>query len=54
MQNIVLKTNPNDNVAIVATPAGLKRGAIVLTGIVLEEDIPMGHKVALKLSLIHI
>ena len=48
MQNIVLKTNPNDNVAIVATPAGLKRGAIVLNGIVLEEDIPMGHKVALK------
>jgi galactarate dehydratase len=48
MQNIVIKTSPNDNVAIVANPAGLKRGAIVLTGIVLEEDIPMGHKVALK------
>lgn len=48
MQNIVIKTSPNDNVAIVANPAGLKRGAIVLTGIVLEEDIPMGHKVALQ------
>ncbi|MDZ7936403.1 MAG: galactarate dehydratase [Emticicia sp.] len=48
MQNIVIKTNPNDNVAIVANPTGLKRGAIVLTGIVLEEDIPMGHKVALQ------
>ncbi|HLO42742.1 MAG TPA: galactarate dehydratase [Leadbetterella sp.] len=44
----VIKTSPNDNVAIVADPTGLKRGAIVLTGIVLEEDIPMGHKVALK------
>ncbi|WP_305951757.1 galactarate dehydratase [Emticicia oligotrophica] len=48
MQNIVIKTTPNDNVAIVANPTGLKRGAIVLDGVVLEEDIPMGHKVALK------
>ncbi|WP_255037756.1 galactarate dehydratase [Lacihabitans soyangensis] len=48
MQNIVIKTSPNDNVAIVANPTGLKRGAIVLDGVVLEEDIPMGHKVALK------
>lgn len=48
MKNIVIKTTPNDNVAIVANPTGLKRGAIVLDGIVLEEDIPMGHKVALK------
>ncbi|MCP9746390.1 galactarate dehydratase [Lacihabitans sp. CS3-21] len=48
MENIVIKTNPNDNVAIVANPTGLKRGAIILNSIVLEEDIPMGHKVALK------
>lgn len=48
MNNIVIKTSPNDNVAIVANPTGLKRGAIVLDGVVLEEDIPMGHKVALK------
>lgn len=48
MQNIVIKTNPNDNVAIVANSTGLKRGAIVLDGVVLEEDIPMGHKLALK------
>jgi galactarate dehydratase len=41
MQNIVIKTNPNDNVAIVANPSGLKRGSIVLDGIVLEEDIPI-------------
>ncbi len=48
MQNIVIKTSPNDNVAIVANPTGLRRGVIVLDGVVLEEDIPMGHKVALK------
>ena len=48
MQNIVIKTNPNDNVAIVSNPSGLKRGAIVLDWVVLEEDIPMGHKIALK------
>ncbi|MCP9770470.1 galactarate dehydratase [Lacihabitans sp. LS3-19] len=47
MQNIVIKTSPTDNVAIVANPEGLKRGAIVLNSIVLDEDIPMGHKVAL-------
>ena len=44
----VIKTSPNDNVAIVANPIGLKRGAIVMNSIVLEEDIPMGHKVALQ------
>lgn len=48
MQNIVIKTTPNDNVAIVANPTGLKRGAIVLDGIELVEDVPMGHKVALQ------
>jgi galactarate dehydratase len=48
MENIVIKTNSNDNVAIVANPTGLKRGAIILNGIVLEENIPMGHKVALQ------
>ncbi len=48
MKNIVIKTTPNDNVAIVANPTGLKRGAIVLDGIELVEDVPMGHKVALQ------
>jgi galactarate dehydratase len=46
--NIVIKTTSSDNVAIVANPSGLDRGAIVLDGIVLEEGVPMGHKVALK------
>lgn len=48
MSNIVIKTSPNDNVAIVATPLGLKRGSIVLGSTVLVENIPMGHKVALQ------
>ncbi|MBD2756677.1 galactarate dehydratase [Spirosoma validum] len=48
MKNIVIKTTPSDNVAIVANPLGLDRGAVVLDGIVLEETIPMGHKVALQ------
>lgn len=48
LQPIVLKTTPIDNVAIVANPTGLQRGAVVLNGIVLEESIPMGHKVALQ------
>jgi galactarate dehydratase len=45
---IVIKTAPNDNVAIVANDTGLKRGSIVLESVVLAENIPMGHKVALK------
>ena len=37
-----------DNVGIVPNPLGLPKGAIVSEGIVLTEDIPMGHKVALQ------
>ena len=47
MDNIVIQTTPQDNVGIVANPSGLKKGAVILNGIVLLEDIPMGHKVAL-------
>ncbi len=48
MNNIVIQTTPTDNVAIVANPQGLKQGALVLNGVVIREDIPMGHKVALQ------
>ena len=48
MENIVIQTTPQDNVGIVANPSGLKKGAVVLGGIILQEDIPMGHKVAFK------
>jgi galactarate dehydratase len=48
MSNIVIQTTPTDNVAIVANPQGLLKGAIVINGLVLQQDIPMGHKVALQ------
>lgn len=47
MENIVIQTTPQDNVGIVANPSGLKKGTVVSGGIILQEDIPMGHKVAL-------
>jgi galactarate dehydratase len=46
-QNTVIRTTPLDNVAIVANLSGLKKGTVVLDEIVLLENIPMGHKVAL-------
>jgi len=48
MSNIVIQTTPTDNVAIVANPQGLLKGAVVKNGLVLQQDIPMGHKVALQ------
>src|SRR5258705_2802693 len=47
MENIVIQTTARDNVGIIANPSGLKKGTVVSGGIVLQEDIPMGHKVAL-------
>ncbi len=48
MQNTIIITHPADNVGIVSNGFGLKKGEIVLENIVLAEDIPMGHKLALK------
>lgn len=47
MENIVIRTTPKDNVGIIANQSGLKKGAVISVGIILQEDIPMGHKVAL-------
>ena len=47
-ENILIKTTPTDNVGIVTNPFGLARGTIVLDDIVLTQDVPMGHKVALE------
>ncbi|MDC6365919.1 MULTISPECIES: galactarate dehydratase [Flavobacteriaceae] len=47
-KNIVIQSNPKDNVAVVVDVQGLKKGSEVIKGIVLQENIPMGHKVALK------
>ena len=45
--NIIVQTSPSDNVGIVCNAFGLQKGAIVSKDIVLLQDIPMGHKVAL-------
>jgi galactarate dehydratase len=44
----VIQTTPTDNVGIVCNAFGLNKGTLVLDNIVLTEDIPMGHKVALS------
>jgi galactarate dehydratase len=46
--NTVIQTTPSDNVGIVCNAFGLKKGTTILDDIVLKEDIPMGHKVALS------
>ena len=46
--NTIVKTAPQDNVAIVSNPTGLTKGTFVSEDIALTEDIPMGHKVALE------
>ncbi|MHA4843976.1 galactarate dehydratase [Flavitalea antarctica] len=48
MDNIVIQTTSQDNVGIVANASGLKKDTLVSGDIVLQEDIPMGHKVALQ------
>lgn len=47
-ENTVIQTTPQDNVGIVCNAFGLQKGTLVLNNIVLIEDIPMGHKVALS------
>src|SRR5690349_6962680 len=44
----IIKTTPLDNVGIVSSATGLPKGTIVSEGIVLTEDVPMGHKAALE------
>ncbi len=46
-ETTVIQTTPKDNVGIVCNAFGLPKGTTVLDNIVLIEDIPMGHKVAL-------
>ena len=46
--NPIVRTTPSDNVGIVPNTTGLLKGAIIAEDIVLTEDIPMGHKVALE------
>ncbi|HBE40952.1 MAG TPA: galactarate dehydratase, partial [Bacteroidales bacterium] len=44
---IIIRTAKDDNVGIVANTGGLKKGTILNDGIILSDDIPTGHKVAL-------
>ena len=48
IESTLIKTTPNDNVGIVTNPFGLAKGTMVMDGIVLIQDVPMGHKVALE------
>ncbi|QUX94552.1 galactarate dehydratase [Marinomonas sp. CT5] len=43
----LIKVNDNDNVAIVANPNGIPKGAILPSGLVFQEQVPQGHKVSL-------
>ncbi len=45
---LYVKVHPEDNVAIVVNQGGLRRGARFESGLVLAEDVPEGHKVALR------
>ncbi|HPM87493.1 MAG TPA: UxaA family hydrolase, partial [Bacteroidales bacterium] len=44
---IIIRTTKEDNVGIIANTGGLKKGTILSDGIILSDDIPTGHKVAL-------
>ncbi|MDP3945767.1 MAG: galactarate dehydratase [Lutibacter sp.] len=46
-ENIVIKTSKTDNVGIVANPFGLQEDTIIIEGIQLIQNVPMGHKIAL-------
>jgi galactarate dehydratase len=47
VNGIAIKIHDEDSVAVVANDGGLPAGTEVLQGIVLLEDIPQGHKLAL-------
>ncbi len=44
---LYIRIHANDNVAIVANDGGLKSGAVFADGLVLVDNVPQGHKVAL-------
>jgi galactarate dehydratase len=45
---ILIRISKQDNVAVIANEAGLKKGTVLDDGIVLAGDIQPGHKMALK------
>ena len=47
MEPIVIITSETDNVGIVTNPNGLSSGTVLKNGILLVQNVPSGHKVAL-------
>jgi len=47
VQPLIIQMNPKDNVAIVANNGGLTTGTVLPTGLILRDQVPQGHKVAL-------
>jgi galactarate dehydratase len=47
-ENTIVQTSPLDNVGIVCHAFGVRKGATVSGNIVVAQDIPMGHKIALE------
>ena len=48
IKKIIIRATEKDNVGIVAHPQGLSHGTVILDDITVLDEIPMGHKVALK------
>lgn len=44
---LYIKVHEIDNTAIIVNDGGLPKGTVFSCGLVLEEDVPQGHKVAL-------
>jgi len=44
---LAIRINAADNVAIVVNDSGLTAGTMLPGGLVLRDDVPQGHKVAL-------
>ena len=47
MKPLTIQMHPNDNVAIVANNGGLPSRTVLTTGLILQDQVPQGHKVAL-------
>jgi len=47
VQPLIIQINSKDNVAIVANNGGLATGTVLPTGLILRDQVPQGHKVAL-------
>ena len=45
---LYVQVHPDDNVAIVVNEGGLRAGATFDSGLVLSENVPEAHKVALS------